>query len=494
MALNASGAISLAGATAGQSIALELGLGTATQISLNDTAVRTLAGVASGQISMPINFWGKSSDAFWVAYSIGSTIGITFFGANNAGTRLHAGISFGATSTLGRYNLNLASGVAETTYLSAMTNMTVSFKENYDFTNNIDYVATSTGSSKIVRKSWLVSYNSSGSVSQQRYNGSVAAATAQMNGLRYFEAQNVLMYVMNYPAAQQTLAKVTPSTLQPTGAGLVYGNSSPRSFGADPPIFTNKPIGDTYYLSGYASISTSGIYPQHVIGHHSISIPSWTSSALACWGSDQRLGTFTQVVSSTNRWLVGTTGSAGSTPIRYAVMMKFSLDGTTKIFEKATMGPLNYSILQEQALLVDSDDNIYTIGQILYGTTYLFKSDTNGNLIWSRKFVITSSTTTNTGQTSAYETSSAIIFGARDFIVKYPKDGSKLGTFTLGSRTLTITNETDPRRYVTPSSYYYATGALTCTPTSVAAFISDTLFTNATVTSGAEAAFPVVNL
>jgi hypothetical protein len=61
MALNASGPISLAGTTAGQSIALELSLGTSTQISLNDTAVRTLAGVASGAITMPTNFWGKSS-------------------------------------------------------------------------------------------------------------------------------------------------------------------------------------------------------------------------------------------------------------------------------------------------------------------------------------------------------------------------------------------------------------------------------------------------
>lgn len=61
MALNASGPISLAGTTAGQSIALERGLGTATQISLNDTTVRTLAGVASGAITMPTNFWGKSS-------------------------------------------------------------------------------------------------------------------------------------------------------------------------------------------------------------------------------------------------------------------------------------------------------------------------------------------------------------------------------------------------------------------------------------------------
>jgi len=61
MALNGSGPISLGGATAGQSIALELGLGTTTTISLNQSNVRTLAGVSSGTIVMPTNFWGKAN-------------------------------------------------------------------------------------------------------------------------------------------------------------------------------------------------------------------------------------------------------------------------------------------------------------------------------------------------------------------------------------------------------------------------------------------------
>jgi len=61
MALNPSGAISLAGPVAGQSIALELGLSPTAVISLNDTAVRTLAGVPTGAIIMPTNFWGKSN-------------------------------------------------------------------------------------------------------------------------------------------------------------------------------------------------------------------------------------------------------------------------------------------------------------------------------------------------------------------------------------------------------------------------------------------------
>lgn len=61
MPLNSSGPISLGGSTAGQSIAVELGQSATADISLNDAAVRSLAGVPSGAITMPTNFYGKSS-------------------------------------------------------------------------------------------------------------------------------------------------------------------------------------------------------------------------------------------------------------------------------------------------------------------------------------------------------------------------------------------------------------------------------------------------
>lgn len=61
MPLNTSGPISLAGSTTGQSIQIELGGNGTTQMSLNDAAVRTLAGVPSGAITMPTDFYGKSN-------------------------------------------------------------------------------------------------------------------------------------------------------------------------------------------------------------------------------------------------------------------------------------------------------------------------------------------------------------------------------------------------------------------------------------------------
>jgi hypothetical protein len=60
MTLNASGPISMAGTTTGQSIEIELGESGTVQGSLNDSNFRTLAAIPSGQISLS-DFYGKSN-------------------------------------------------------------------------------------------------------------------------------------------------------------------------------------------------------------------------------------------------------------------------------------------------------------------------------------------------------------------------------------------------------------------------------------------------
>ena len=74
MTMNSSGPISLAGTTAGVSIEIENGGNGTTQISLNDTAVRSLAGVTTpdSTIIMPTNFYGKSNQ-FSFAISANTT-------------------------------------------------------------------------------------------------------------------------------------------------------------------------------------------------------------------------------------------------------------------------------------------------------------------------------------------------------------------------------------------------------------------------------------
>ena len=78
MALNTSGPISIAGTTAGVSIQTELGGNGSTQMSLNCTTVRTLAGVPTGAIIMPTNFYGKSNTVPFGCATYGTAGTFTF--------------------------------------------------------------------------------------------------------------------------------------------------------------------------------------------------------------------------------------------------------------------------------------------------------------------------------------------------------------------------------------------------------------------------------
>jgi hypothetical protein len=63
MALNSSGPISLGGSTTGQSTNIELGQSTSTQISLNDTLVRTMAGKTSANSAISFSdLYGKTAE------------------------------------------------------------------------------------------------------------------------------------------------------------------------------------------------------------------------------------------------------------------------------------------------------------------------------------------------------------------------------------------------------------------------------------------------
>jgi hypothetical protein len=63
MTLAASGTLSMGGSTANRSVNLELSQAATAQISLNDTNVRSLAGVPSGAITLATDFYGKSAGA-----------------------------------------------------------------------------------------------------------------------------------------------------------------------------------------------------------------------------------------------------------------------------------------------------------------------------------------------------------------------------------------------------------------------------------------------
>lgn len=97
MTLATSGTMSIGGTTTDRSINLELGRSATATSSLNETDLRTLAGVSSGAISMS-NFYGKSATPLW---SVGLTQGsFTATGYEAQGFSTYIGGGFGtATDT-----------------------------------------------------------------------------------------------------------------------------------------------------------------------------------------------------------------------------------------------------------------------------------------------------------------------------------------------------------------------------------------------------------
>jgi len=169
MTMNSSGPISLAGSTAGVSIEVELGGAGTTQISLNCTTVRTLAGVASGAITMPTNFYGKSNFS-------------------------------------GNYYLNAAFGSSGNIY-SVISSITDSSSNFYVYTGGGNGTVTKYDSTGAIV--WSSSYGFSG---YSFYGGSVL----------FFDSSNNLCfyYYLSYNYGSQNILRINPST------GAVVSNNA----------------------------------------------------------------------------------------------------------------------------------------------------------------------------------------------------------------------------------------------------------------------------
>ena len=194
MTLNASGQISLAGSTTGQSIALELGLGATTQISLNDSAVRSLAGVPSGAIVMPTNFYGKSSSVtinLTIAsntknYNIKSSATGYSAGKTTVNLTINGGVVVGSTST-STYAMDTGSGWATGDVINITNNGYIAGKGGTGGHGGIPahqtgYVGTASGAAINLQWSITTFTNSSGYVYSGGGGGGGGACGTQSGG------------------------------------------------------------------------------------------------------------------------------------------------------------------------------------------------------------------------------------------------------------------------------------------------------------------------
>jgi hypothetical protein len=458
MALNSSGPISFGGSTVGQSINLELGVSATALASIDSTSFRTLAGVASGQISLS-NFYGKSN----VSYR--------FSGLSN----------FNASSGVGTFDMSgniYAGGTGRgTSYLTVSkisSSYTLSYSQEIGLNNN--------GVRQILVSGSSIYYTAQSGSGPGPVLNRLSTSTGQTNwpqgGYR------------NVGGSITTFNSYEPTGLFVNGSGDVYVSTTGYAVigktttyyttlvkvGADgvPVWFVfddiNTPARKIYvacaevggYLYTYGSARNNGSNYYGGITKRTLATPPAYVSSNGVFPTNVSSefyvsgGLYDSVNSAHYIWGYG--NSSG-----YGTLAKFDSSLT---FQWVRILALSAGVPAAWKYAVtDSAGNIYVATQS--SVVVIAKYNSSGVLQWARKITLTGSTTFYPGQTTSLSLySDKLLLGwgggydndstAYAFFVEYPTDGSKSsGTTTLtlaSSHTATLTFATFGGTASTPAS------------------------------------------
>ena len=438
MALNSSGPISLGGTTAGQSIALENGgTGTST-ISLNDAAVRGLAGVSSGAIIMPTNFYGKSNATYMIAnwgqmcmtaldvdssnniYACGNYI----FG-NLAG---YARVTAAGSNTATRW-LSGGGFSSPVYWLGVKTNTTV-------FLGAVAGGATITASTLTKTATYDLNYNSGGSVPPSNYpfnfSGYTTGPGVQLpSGNFVITGGSTYSFCCSaYSAPNWRLFNTSWGVVN--GAGTNQSSNAAYSVGSD--------VNSNFYV-GILQDSGSGTYWPQFYKYNS----SGTYQGQVGINAGNSYDASAATADSSGNIYVGASGSYVSFFCKYnssfAVQYKYVFNGADD--------RNNYKNFSLRNITTDSSGNVYVAGNcastsVTQARIVVFKFNSAGTTQWVREWI------SNSYQYATFDRNQAafrvmpngaICFAFRQaasstsgggFVV-LPADGSKTGTYSTTS-------------------------------------------------------------
>jgi hypothetical protein len=447
MTLNASGPISLGGSTAGQSVNLELGQSATATISMNDANVRALAGVSSGAISLPGNFWGKSNVQSLFSFT-------SYNGFNTTGGM--------ATDSSNNIYCNLGNGVAKFSAAGAIqwqktiTNSLGASQENLanfgkDSSGNIYTALPISTAVQSFGALALVSFDSSGALRWQRtitndLGANFAYATVCDS------SNNVYMVGSTRRGT---------GALQPVNAYIVKYNSSG--------VFQWQRNLYSQYGSGYATTfysaacDSSGNIIVAGFADGTPLIAKYNSSGTIVWSkyitlsSGSGSGFYQGIVldSSDNAYVVGADAQGSVYRCIYA---KYDSSGTLQWQKYIDFLGGSTGFFTGLQIGLDSSNNGYVaVGSATAALKYVFSFNSSGTVRWANTLY------SNNSPFGTYSKFSSCVIApngylyvlavliynstqdASSFFAVLPPDGSKTGTYSsspVGSFTYTTATYT----------------------------------------------------
>lgn len=454
MTLQSSGAISLS------NVSVELGRSASATTSLGEAAVRALAGIASGPISLS-NLYGKSATSFWYV-ACGSLETIQSFGTDSAGNIYAFGYSliakFNADGVLQwqrTINRTIMAGKAMDDGTVHLAGYWIVSGSNYG-----SYVARLDTNGNLI---WTRSLDATGNA-EYGYDVDTTATDVYMVGQTLSQGAG---------AGDALIAKWN-------SAGTFQWQRSLGGSGADSAIRSVVDASGNIYFVG-TTASAGGMGGQDIL------IAKYNSAGTLAW--QRSLGT-----SSADSGISITFNAAGN-PV---ILGYGTATGNAIVANYDTSGNLLWQVqlpanFYPRDITADTAGNVYLVGNNYADSTgFVAKIDGSGNLAWSLQISTLAGFWVEI--TGAKVAGGGLVFNAQEWIsikngsmvmassiFKLPLDGSKTGlwgefTGAAGSVTLSAGTLTGLTRALTS-----ATRTLTAGSVAATAAVGSTTFTKTSI-------------